>query len=150
MHTIRGPGGGSRRGRARVYDAGATRQASSPLPGGVDEQGDHMRAEPYLTPDLNRTDAWHGVSTGSSSTQYGAHGEGAETIGNSARGMLSGGLAGATTTRGGQQGGIGASVYDPEPSAPDGGREDPSAIREQDLTLGEQYGGTMEAPRKGR
>jgi hypothetical protein len=79
--------------------------------------------------------------------QRGVHGEGAATIGNSVRGALSGGLSGATTTRGGQQGGIGASAYDVEPGAAgESDRIGETLEREQDLTLGEQFGGTVEDP----
>jgi hypothetical protein len=79
--------------------------------------------------------------------QRGEHGEGAETIGNSVRGALSGGLSGATTTRGGQQGGIGASVYDVEPAhAGESDRIGETQEHEQDLTLGQRFGGTMEDP----
>jgi len=79
--------------------------------------------------------------------QRGEHGEGAETIGNSVRGALSGGLSGATTTRGGQQGGIGASAYDVEPAqAGESDRIGEMQEHEQDLTLGQRFGGTMEDP----
>src|SRR5918997_6819620 len=90
------------------------------------EQGDFMRAG---TRPETRT---AGVA------QRGYHGEGAESTGNSARGALSGGLSGATTTRGGQQGGIGASAYDVEPGAAgESDRVGETLEREQDLTLGE-------------
>ena len=60
--------------------------------------------------------------------------------------MLSGGLTGATTTRGGQQGGIGSSVADPDPAAVDGERLGDPPRQERDLTLGLQDGGTMAPP----
>jgi hypothetical protein len=111
-----------------------------------DAQADLMRAEPYLTHDLNR-DAAGGGMDGSATSQMSRHGEGAETTGNSVRGMLSAGVSGATTTRGGQQGGIGASVFDVEPGMDDGsGTADPERRSEEDRTLGEQFGGTMDAP----
>jgi len=75
------------------------------------------------------------------------HGEGAETIGNSTRGSLSAGLTGATTTRGGQQGGIGASVYDSDTTGSDAAvGSDGEPVAERDLTLGTQFGGAMEDP----
>ncbi len=129
--------------RSRVYDDRPTEASSTPRQ--PDQQGDYMRAEPYLTHDLNRDGTWQDSAT--TAVQRGRHGEGAETTGNSVRGALSGGLTGATTTRGGQQGGIGASVYDPEPTVDDD--EDagnvPSTL-ERDLTLSERYGGVMAAP----
>ena len=70
--------------------------------------------------------------------------EGAGTTGNSVRGALSGGLSGATTTRGGQQGGIGASAHAEEPGhTSDETTTDTGPGPMRDLTLGEQYGGTM-------
>jgi hypothetical protein len=126
----------TQRKRSRVYDVGVP-----------DEQGDFMRAEPYLTHDLNWDNdiAAHAETT--SATQRGQHGEGAETIGNSVRGAFSGGLSGATTTRGGQQGGIGASVYDPEPTVDDDEHAgNVTSTLERDLTLSERYGGVMAAP----
>ncbi len=133
--------------RSRVYDDRPTEASSTPRQ--PDQQGNYMRAEPYLTHDLNRDDdAWQ--DSGTTAAQRGRHGEGAETTGNSVRGALSGGLTGATTTRGGQQGGIGASAYDAEPSMGDGRVTDDltydAARVEHDLTLSEQYGGAMETP----
>ena len=132
--------------RSRVYDDRRTEATSTRQP---DQQGDYMRAEPYLTHDLNRDGAWQ--DSGTTAAQRGRHGEGAESTGNSVRGALSGGLTGATTTRGGQQGGIGASAYDAEPTLGDGRVTDDLAYDaarvERDLTLSEQYGGAMEAPR---
>jgi hypothetical protein len=90
----------------------------------------------------------YGVMPAEAVVQRGDHGEGAEAIGNSARGALSGGLSGATTTRGGQQGGIGASAYDFEPGAAgESDRVDERQEHEQDLTLGERFGGAMEDPK---
>ncbi len=132
------------RRRSRVYGTAAGGTASSAVPS---EQGDYMRADPYLAPERSRDELATGSSAGSQVAQRGQHGEGAETTGNSARGALSGGLSGATTTRGGQQGGIGASIYDPEPTVVDTEeRSDPGDGNERDLTLGEQYGGVMEPP----
>jgi hypothetical protein len=119
--------------RSRIYGQEAR-------PG--DTQGDYMRAEPYVAAPPQREDP-------AGLAQRGQHGEGAATIGNSVRGMVSGGLSGATTTRGGQQGGIGASVHDPDPALVSGrGVDDPSYEPEQDRTLGEQHGGTMEPPQR--
>ena len=129
--------------RSRVYD---NRETEVPSTRQEDAQGDYMRAEPYLTHDLNR-DADTLQDSAAAVSQRGRHGEGAETTGNSVRGALSGGLTGATTTRGGQQGGIGASAYDAEPAAVDStATVDTGDVVERDLTLGEQYGGAMEAP----
>ena len=122
-----------RMGRSRVYQS-----ERAPAPGDV--QGDGMRTEPLPTAGMQPDGA-------TNTMQSGQHGEGAATIGNSLRGAVSGGLSGATTTRGGQQGGIGASAYDAEPAANQAGDVDNAAYpREQDLTLGEQFGGAMEAP----
>ena len=122
-----------RTGRSRVYQSERVTD-----PGVV--QGDGMRTEPLPTADMNPRGATNTV-------QSGRHGEGAATIGNGLRGAVSGGLSGATTTRGGQQGGIGASAYDAEPAASQAGDVNDAAYpREQDLTLGEQFGGAMEAP----
>lgn len=135
---------GRRRSRSRVYGAGAGAPGMA-APG--DAQGDLMQTEPYLTPDLNRGTAAGGGMSGSATSQMSRHGEGAESTGNSVRGMLSAGVSGATTTRGGQQGGIGASVFDAEPGMDDGAGSDDSERRnEEDLTLGEQFGGAMEPP----
>lgn len=112
-----------------------------------DAQHDEMQAEPYLAYDLNRDGGAQAGRGRSATSQMSRHGEGAESTGNSTRGMLSAGLTGATTTRGGQQGGIGASAFDAEPGARR--REEPgeSEPRDQeDLTLGEQFGGTMAPP----
>lgn len=130
----------AQRRRSRVYGTAgaATREGSMPS-----AQGDSMRAAPYDAeqqgPSLSMA--------GSQVAQRGQHGEGAETTGNSVRGAFSGGLSGATTTRGGQQGGIGASLYDPEPTVVDTEEQsDPGERRERDLTLGTQDGGAMEPP----
>ena len=131
-------------GRSRVYDLSSADRVRTTVSGGPPEQGDFMRAEPYLASDPDRDDVLSGGAAGGSPSQRGQHGEGAETTGNSARGALSAGLSGATTTRGGQQGGIGASAHDPEPAAADGDWVgDPGDAPERDLTLGEQFGGTM-------
>ncbi len=120
-----------RTGRSRVYQS-----ERAPDPGDV--QGE--RTEPLPTSGIQPDGA-------TNTMQSGQHGEGAATIGNSLRGAVSGGLSGATTTRGGQQGGIGASAYDAEPDANQAGDiHDAAYPREQDLTLGEQFGGAMEAP----
>jgi hypothetical protein len=109
-----------------------------------------MRAEPYPARGGGSDELLDGSGTASQPAQPGRHGEGAETIGNSVRGALSGGLSGVTATRGGQQGGIGASVYDPDPSAGDTVVQgDLSNTDERDLTLGEQYGGLMQPPGTG-
>jgi hypothetical protein len=123
--------------------AGQTPAAPAALP----EQGDFMRAEPYVTTGSGGDTTMDGQTASTAVAQRGRHGEGAETTGNSVRGALSAGLSGATTTRGGQQGGIGASAYDPEPTAVDGGLlADSEAVPERDLTLGDAYGGAMEQP----
>ncbi len=125
-------------------DAGpAPSTASAALP----EQGDYMRAEPFVTPQAGGNTVAAGQTASTAVAQRGRHGEGAETTGNSVRGALSAGLSGATTTRGGEQGGIGASAYDPEPTAVNSDLlSDSEAVRERDLTLGEHYGGAMEQP----
>ena len=102
-----------------------------------------MQTEPYLAEDFQSG----GRQTSSSAvSQRGQHGEGAGTAGAGVRGPLSGGLTGATTTRGGQQGGIGASAYDVEPTEVDAAESIDPPERERDLTIGEHYGGTMEQP----
>ena len=142
------PGGQSlapvRARRSRVY-GGQGSQGATSEPG--DAQGDFMQAEPYLTHDLNRDDVTQEGRGGSATSQMSRHGEGAESTGNSVRGMLSAGVTGATTTRGGQQGGIGASVFDAEPSVGRReGNDETEPRHEEDLTLGEQFGGAMEPP----
>jgi hypothetical protein len=106
------------------------------------EQNNHAALRPRLRSRIYSAEPAPAV------VQRGEHGEGAETIGNSVRGALSGGLSGATTTRGGQQGGIGASAYDPEPAVA-GESDDIGETREyeRDLTVGERFGGTMEDPK---
>ena len=130
----------AQRRRSRIY--GPTR-AGTAQPDVPAEQSDSMRAEPYAVRESNRD----GSVIAPQPAQQGQHGAGAGTTGNSVRGALSGGLSGATTTRGDQQGGIGASVYDPDP---DVGKtvveDDPDMADERDLTLGEQYGGVMQSP----
>lgn len=122
----------AQRRRSRMYPTSAAPPSAAAPP----EQGDFMRTEPY-TPDR----ASNAVA------QRGYHGEGAETTGNSIRGALSAGLSGATTTRGGQQGGIGASAYDAAPATVETGDQlDAEDRPERDLTLGEAYGGVMEQP----
>lgn len=121
-----------RTGRSRIYNSERATDSS-------DMQGDGMRTRPLPNAGMQPDGA-------TSTVQSGQHGEGAGTIGNSLRGAVSGGLSGATTTRGGQQGGIGASAYDGEPDASQTDDIDDAAPREQDLTLGKQFGGAMETP----
>ncbi len=131
------------RRRSRTYGSPGVGVRDEPPPEAASEgtavapeQGDYMQAEPYLPP----------AASSSAISQRGQHGEGAGTVGNSVRGPLSGGLTGATATREGQQGGIGASAYDIEPTVVDTEELSDPPDRERDLTVGEAYGGTMEQP----
>jgi len=111
---------------------GARPQGAAP----ISQQGDFMRAEPYQASRANM----QGI-------QQGQHGEGAGSIETGTRGSLSAGLSGATTTRGGEQGGIGAGVVEGDPPALDRGRSmDTERVVERDLTVGDAYGGVMEQP----
>lgn len=137
----------AQRRRSRIY---GVPRAGTAQPDAPSQQGDYMRAAPYPAREGGSDELLDGSGTASQPAQRGQHGEGAETTGNSVRGALSGGLSGATTTRGGQQGGIGASVYDSDPGTGDTVvHGDPSSTPERDLTLGEQYGGVMEPPGTG-
>ncbi len=133
----------TQRRRSRTYGSpgvgtvdGPDKSGADPAPAAGDSpQGDFMRIESFAAGDDG------------SGARRGPPGEGAGTTGNSVRGALSGGLSGATTTRGGEQGGIGASADDSSPAAADLPADD-SATSERDLTLGEAYGGVMEQPER--
>ncbi len=134
----------AQRRRSRIYGPTRAGTAQSDVPA---EQSDSMHVDPYAVRESNRDELLDGSAIAPQPAQRGQHGEGAGTTGNSVRGALSGGLSGATTTRGDQQGGIGASVYDPDSGVGNTVVEDdPDMADERDLTLGEQYGGVMQSP----
>ncbi len=131
----------AQRRRSRTYGSpgvgtvdGSDKGGADPMPAPAPSpQGDFMHLESSA---IGGEVPW---------AQRAKDGEGAGTTGNSARGALSGGLSGATTTRGGEQGGIGASANVSSSAATDLPADD-SATVERDLTLGEAYGGVMEQP----
>ena len=134
----------AQRRRSRIYGPSRAGTVQPDVPA---EQSDSMRAEPYAVRESNRDELLDGSVIAPQPAQRGQHGAGAGTTGNSVRGALSGGLSGATTTRGDQQGGIGASVHDPDSGVGNPVVEDdPDMADERDLTLGEQYGGVMQSP----